>query len=70
MSIYIPALIALMLLGLMFSIINERDILLHEVKIKGRLGKIFKFTCYAMLFLISIIMLIVNTHNPFIYQQF
>ena len=66
----IPALIILMLLGIAFSIISERDILFYEMRIKSDSGRVFKVVCYAIIFLVSVIALIINTHNPFIYQQF
>lgn len=70
MSSSITALLIFLLLGIMFSIISEKNILLYEMWFKGKSGMVLKIVCFALLFLFSIIMLIINTHNPFIYQQF
>ena len=66
----IPALITLMLIGIMCSVVSERNIFEYEMKIKSKSGIILKFACYTVLFLISVIILVISTHNPFIYQQF
>lgn len=66
---YLP-LVAIMLLGVVCSLFNEKNILSYELKLKNNVIALLQFACYSLFFFISVIMLVVTTHNSFIYNQF
>jgi len=67
---YTTSLTIIMLIGCICSIFNERNILSYERKTKSSLLTISHYIFYLIFFIISIMSLVLNTRNAFIYRQF